>query len=146
MLSRARRPCARWSRAAPPPRARSASGARAAMESRPAGPPALPLDVAGLDVRLGGRDILRGVSLRLEPGLRTVILGANGAGKSVLLRALHGLVPIASGRITWAGGPRPPGAEAMVFQRPVMLRRSAVANVEYALALNRVAGSGPPTP
>jgi tungstate transport system ATP-binding protein len=112
------------------------------MASRPAGPPALPLEVAGLDVRLGGRDILRGVSLRLEAGLRTVILGANGAGKSVLLRALHGLVPIAAGRITWAGGPRPPGAEAMVFQRPVMLRRSAVANVEYALAVNGVTGSG----
>ena len=101
---------------------------------------ALPVEAHGLGVRLGGRDILRDISLRLEAGMRTVILGANGAGKSVLLRALHGLIPLHIGRITWAGGPRPRGAEAMVFQRPVMLRRDALANIEYALAVNGVSG------
>ncbi len=103
-------------------------------------PHALPLVAERVAVRLGEREILRDVSFRLEPGLRTAILGPNGSGKTTLLRALHGLVPLAGGRITWAGGPRPPRAEAMVFQRPVMLRRSARANVEYALAVNGVAG------
>ena len=99
---------------------------------------ALPLEVEGLCVRAGGRQVLHDLSFRLEPGMRTVILGANGAGKSMLLRALHGLVPLAAGRIAWAGGPRPARSEALVFQRPVMLRRGVLANVEYALAARGV--------
>lgn len=100
----------------------------------------LPVEVRGLRVRLGEREILHGVTFRLDAGLRTVILGPNGAGKTTLLRALHGLVPC-EGAITWAGGPRERRAEAMVFQHPVMLRRSALANVEYALAVNGVRGA-----
>lgn len=99
---------------------------------------ALPLEAEGVCVRAGEREVLHGVSFRLEPGMRTVILGANGAGKSMLLRALHGLVPTSAGRITWAGGPRPARSEALVFQRPVMLRRAALANIEYALAVRGV--------
>jgi tungstate transport system ATP-binding protein len=100
----------------------------------------LPLEVRELGVRLGERQILSGISFRLEPGKRTVILGPNGSGKTTLLRALHGLVP-STGSITWAGSERPQGAEAMVFQHPVMLRRGALANVEYALAVNGVNGA-----
>src|SRR5690349_21369455 len=99
----------------------------------------MPVEVRGLGVRLGERQALSGVSFRLEPGRRTVILGPNGSGKTSLLRALYGLVP-STGSITWAGAGRPRGAEAMVFQRPVMLRRGALANVEYALAVNGVKG------
>ena len=100
----------------------------------------LPLEVRGLGVRLGERQVLCAVSFRLEPGLRTVILGPNGAGKTSLLRALHGLVP-STGSITWAGGARQRSAEAMVFQHPVMLRRGALANIEYALGVNGVRGA-----
>ena len=100
---------------------------------------ALPLEARDISVRLGRRQVLRGISFRLEPGLRTVILGPNGAGKTTLLRTLHGLVAPSGGTMTWSGGPRPPRAEAMVFQRPVMLRRGALANVEYALGVNGVA-------
>lgn len=100
----------------------------------------LPVQVSGLGVRLGAREVLAGVTFRLEPELRTVILGPNGAGKTTLLRALHGLVP-STGSIRWAGGEREPRAEAMVFQQPVMLRRGALANVEYALAVNGVRGA-----
>ena len=77
--------------------------------------------------------ILEPLSLDIEAGPSTVILGANGAGKSVLMRLMHGQLRPSAGSISW----RSPGRQAMVFQRPVMLRRSALANVAYAL---RVAG------
>jgi tungstate transport system ATP-binding protein len=94
------------------------------------------LEARGLTVVLGDVRALDGLDLSLEPGRRTIILGANGAGKSVLLRTLHGLIVPTAGEIRWHGnGARPP-RQAMVFQRPVMLRRSALANVEYALFLN----------
>lgn len=78
-------------------------------------------------------DIIKPLSLEIEAGPSTIILGANGAGKSVLMRLMHGLLRPSSGRITWSGGA---GRQAMVFQRPVMLRRSALANVAYALQLS----------
>lgn len=58
----------------------------------------------------------------------TMILGPNGAGKSLTLRLLHGLLPSITGQIT-----TPATRQAMVFQKPVLLRRSVLANVEYAL-------------
>jgi tungstate transport system ATP-binding protein len=100
-----------------------------------------PLEARGLGVRMGGRDVLRDVSFCLEPATRTVVLGANGAGKSVLLRALHSLIPASTGAIAWGGSPVRPREQAMVFQRPVMLRRTALANIEYALAVNGIEGA-----
>jgi len=82
----------------------------------------------------GERTLIRDVSLRIEEGRRTLILGPNGAGKSVLMRLMHGLIEPSAGRILWNGGRGRP-AQAMVFQRPVMLRRSVVDNVIYALDL-----------
>ena len=95
------------------------------------------LQARGVVVRFGHFEALRGVDLDVHTGSRICVLGANGAGKSVLLRTLHGLLHPASGSITWTGARA--GGQAMVFQRPVMLRRSAHANVEYALAVNGVA-------
>ena len=94
----------------------------------------LPLRVADLSFAAGGRTIIDRVSLDIEAGPSSIILGANGAGKSVLMRLMHGLLAPTSGRISWAAA----GThrhQAMVFQRPVMLRRSALANVTYALDL-----------
>lgn len=92
------------------------------------------LAARNLTVVLGGVKALDDLSLDLPAGRRTVILGPNGAGKSVLLRTLHGLITPTSGAVTWSR----PLRQAMVFQRPVMLRRSAVANVAYALAVSGV--------
>jgi tungstate transport system ATP-binding protein len=63
-----------------------------------------------------------------------VILGPNGAGKSVLMRICHGLLAPTAGSVQWLGvnGSK---RQAMVFQRPVMLRRSALGNVVYGLEL-----------
>lgn len=105
----------------------------------PALPTLLPLQLSEVVFAAGGRRIIDSISLTLEAGARTVIVGPNGAGKSVLLRLCHGLLPPTSGTIRW-NAPELPGAprrQAMVFQRPMLLRRSAQANVDYAL---RVAG------
>jgi tungstate transport system ATP-binding protein len=84
------------------------------------------------------RDIIAPLTLELEAGPSTIILGANGAGKSVLMRLMHGLLGPTSGSVKWrVDAPR--RHQAMVFQRPVMLRRSALANVTYALKVAGVA-------
>ncbi|RBP31890.1 amino acid ABC transporter ATP-binding protein (PAAT family) [Marinobacter pelagius] len=66
----------------------------------------------------------------------TLVMGPNGAGKSLLLRLAHGLLSPSQGRVTWSGDRKP--RQAMVFQQPVLLRRSAVANLIHALAVNNV--------
>ena len=102
----------------------------------------LPLRLEDLCFEASGRRIIRGVSLEFEAGFRTVILGPNGAGKSVLLRLCHGLLAPTSGRVVWSAGGAGNGhhRQAMVFQRPVMLRRSAFANVAYSGARGAVPG------
>jgi tungstate transport system ATP-binding protein len=78
--------------------------------------------------------IIKPLSLEIIPGPSTIVLGANGAGKSVLLRLMHGLLAPSSGAIRWSS-PDAARRQAMVFQRPVLLRRSALDNVVYALKL-----------
>jgi len=96
----------------------------------------LPLALHELSFRVHGRRIIDRISVEIERGSSTVILGANGAGKSVLMRLMHGLLVPSSGRIAWndADARRVRRAQAMVFQQPVLLRRSALANVSFALA------------
>jgi tungstate transport system ATP-binding protein len=102
----------------------------------------LPLQLNAVVFSAGGRRIIDGVTLTLEAKTRTIIVGPNGAGKSVLLRLCHGLLQPTAGTVRW-NAPEQPGAprrQAMVFQRPVLLRRSALANVTYALRVAGVAG------
>jgi tungstate transport system ATP-binding protein len=94
-----------------------------------------PLVVEDLCFERGGQRIIDRVCLAVDGGVRTVILGANGAGKSVLMRLIHGLLAPTGGRITWCGRGERPREQAMVFQRPVMLRTTALRNVAYGLKL-----------
>ncbi|MFN5882289.1 MAG: ATP-binding cassette domain-containing protein [Burkholderiales bacterium] len=80
-------------------------------------------------VKLAGRPVLHDLELTVVRQPVTTVLGANGAGKSVLLRALHGLLPLAQGRLSWPRSLR----QAMVFQRPALLRRSVRGNLVWAL-------------
>ena len=96
------------------------------------------LQARGIAVDFGAHAALRDIDLDIGEGERIVVLGANGAGKSVLLRTLHGLLAPTRGTLAWAGDAPRPVTQAMVFQRPVLLRRSALANVEFALAVNGV--------
>lgn len=103
----------------------------------------LPLSLSDVCFSAGGRAIIDRVSCEIGYGPRTVILGPNGAGKSVLMRLCHGLLKPTSGAIMWRGArdARRPREQAMVFQRPVMLRRSALANVVYGLKLASVSST-----
>jgi len=95
----------------------------------------LPLVLDSVSFRVNGKTIIDRVSIEIGTGPRTIILGSNGAGKSVLMRLCHGLLEPTSGSIVWRGAVNGHQRQAMVFQRPVMLRRSAVANVIYGLKL-----------
>ena len=93
----------------------------------------LPVSFDNVVLRIGDVGIVRELNLTLAPGSTTILLGPNGSGKSTLLRLAMGLVAPTWGRITWGGRGTPGERLAMMFQRPVMLRRSAAANVAYAL-------------
>lgn len=100
----------------------------------------LPLVAEGVSFEAGGRRLVDRLSLQVKHGPLTVIMGPNGAGKSLLLRLLHGLIAPSTGRITWGGvaaGPAIRRRQAMVFQKPVLLRRSVAANVDFVLHLHQ---------
>ena len=103
----------------------------------------LPLRLDGVAFQVGGKALLGPLELTVPAGLITTVLGPNGAGKSLLLRLCHGLLrPTAGCIVTHAGrigiGPRERALQAMVLQRPVHLRRSALGNLTWALSLRGV--------
>lgn len=95
----------------------------------------LPLRVKALCVDVDGAAILRNLSFELVRDGCTVIMGPNGAGKTQLLKAIHGLISPSSGTIDWNGqGPAAARfAQSLVFQKPILLRRSVAANVAFVL-------------
>jgi tungstate transport system ATP-binding protein len=102
----------------------------------------LPIRGEGLALERGGRRLLDGIDIDIGGSGTLVLIGPNGAGKSLLVRVLAGLIAPTQGRVTWAGlapDRRRAPKVGFVFQRPVLLRRSALANIEYALAVSGVA-------
>lgn len=102
---------------------------------RVGGAPILPLVVRDVILRFDNARILDGVSFDLGAGGCTMIMGPNGAGKSLLLKLLHGLMRPSAGRIDWAGHApcEVTARQALVFQKPVLLRRSVAANIDFVL-------------
>lgn len=97
-------------------------------------PSLLPLAFAGVRVSAGGTPILTDVMLTIAAGPPTILIGPNGSGKTTLLRLAMGLVAPHAGTLTFGGAAIAPSPRrAIVFQRPVMLRRSVAANVAFAL-------------
>src|SRR6202047_252511 len=101
------------------------------------------LAVEGIDLYYGASHALRRVSLSAQKGEITCILGRNGVGKTSLLRAIFGLQPIRSGRITWddhdlTRAPphqRPRAGLALVPQgREIFPRLSVLENLQTAFA------------
>ncbi len=102
----------------------------------------LPLELHDVRLMAGDKPVIKDFSCRFDAGTGcSVIIGPNGAGKSLLLKLCHGLIQPDQGRLSWAGG-TDPGLrgqhQAMVLQRPVLLRRSVHANVAYALKIKGV--------
>ncbi|GAB5470144.1 MAG: ATP-binding cassette domain-containing protein [Rhodospirillales bacterium] len=101
-----------------------------------------PLRGMNLEIARKGLPLLQVDDIAFQGVGLSVVMGANGAGKSLLLRVLAGLVQPDRGRVLW--GRQPPQRRrrqrlGYVFQKPVLLRRSALANVVYPL---RAAGVG----
>ncbi len=105
----------------------------------------LPLVLDDVHFVVNRTALIRGVSFRLPAGRRTVVLGYNGAGKSLLLRLCHGLIRPTSGTIRWEGplggqADAVAAAQAMVFQRPALLRRSVWDNLAFVLKNRGIRG------
>jgi tungstate transport system ATP-binding protein len=95
----------------------------------------LPLVLEDVSLQAGAATILDRLNLTITPGAPTLIVGPNGSGKTSLLRLCMGLAAPTIGRVTWGGrADSKPVRRAILFQRPVMLRRTAAANIAYALA------------
>lgn len=71
----------------------------AAVGGTSQGTPAPLIDVSGIAVRLGGREVLSSVDFQVRPGELVGVVGPNGAGKTTLLRSILGLVKPATGRV-----------------------------------------------
>ncbi|MCA0928697.1 ATP-binding cassette domain-containing protein [Ruegeria profundi] len=94
------------------------------------------LSVGGVRITRKGKALLDVPSLNLDGPGPTLILGPNGAGKSLLLRCLHGLIVPDRGQVMQDGVPLDAyhkTRQGMVFQQPVLLRRSVAANLDFVL-------------
>lgn len=107
--------------------------------------PSIYAETRSLVLQMKDRRPIDGVNLCLADGPLTVIMGPNGAGKSLLLRLLHGMIAPTAGEILWHGKPLTQEhrlRQAMVFQRPILLRRSVAANIDFVLKLRKKGGAG----
>ena len=95
----------------------------------------LPLILTDVSYEIGRMRLIKDLSVEFSSPTLTIVLGPNGAGKSLLLRLCHGLIKPSSGTVQWGGSESASARryQAMVFQRPVMLRRSVFANLDHAL-------------
>jgi tungstate transport system ATP-binding protein len=97
----------------------------------------LPLVVERASYVVKGKTIIGDVSFTIHDTGLAALLGPNGAGKTTLLKLCHGLLPLSSGSIRWGDAEvhEVQQKQAIVFQRPVLLRRSAAENIDHALKL-----------
>lgn len=94
-------------------------------------PSILPLRVERLGLTRDGQALLQDVSFTIARGGIIAMIGPNGAGKSLTLRLCNGLLQPDQGHVLWAH--HAPLRHGIVFQRPVMLRRSVRGNILHAL-------------
>jgi len=102
--------------------------------------PILPLEMRYVSFAVNGKILLKNINCSLEAGPRSIVIGPNGAGKSLFLRLCHGLIEPSAGEVLWHGARQrdPIPYQTMVLQRPVLLRRTVAANIDYALSVKGV--------
>ena len=96
--------------------------------------------LSSVTVAAGGDTLMNLPKLEIRNKGLTVLMGPNGSGKSLLLRLMHGLVEPTTGSISVNGEPLTASHrkdQSLVFQRPVLLRRSAAANIDFVLRSRR---------
>ena len=94
----------------------------------------LPIYIKDLSLILDERKILSSLNLSINSDNVTVIMGPNGAGKSIFLKILNGILTPTTGCITWNNKKQfsdTLNTQAFVFQKPILLRRSVIANLDY---------------
>ena len=96
----------------------------------------LPLQLSSLSYSVGDTCLLNDLNVTIDsPGI-TAIMGPNGAGKSLFLRMIHGLISPTIGEVRWQGNALDLSIrrqQALVFQKPVLMRRSVAANIDFVL-------------
>ena len=99
----------------------------------------LPLILSDASVRKQGKTLIGPIDLAIEAGGITIIMGPNGSGKTTLLKLMHGIERPRTGQVSWAvTNTEARQRQAFVFQTPVMLRRTALANIEYPMKLQKI--------
>lgn len=100
-----------------------------------------PLTVENLVLEIKGKKLINNLSFTCKANGITALMGPNGAGKSLTLRLLHNLIKKTSGTIRWndvRDEKQIQTAQAMVFQKPVLLRRSVIENLRYNLNVKNI--------
>jgi tungstate transport system ATP-binding protein len=97
----------------------------------------LPLVVQNLSYKVNEKLLLDNINATVNSTGVSVVLGANGAGKSLFVRLLHGLLPSEQQTIKWNDQVLDlviRKRQALVFQKPILLKRSVSANIEFVLS------------
>ena len=97
-----------------------------------------PIRFKDLSVILGQKIILDKINCKIKSNSITAVLGPNGAGKNIFLQTINGLISIQSGRLTFNSMEKNQEIrkqQALVFQNPVLLRRTVMANMQFVLNL-----------
>lgn len=97
---------------------------------------AIALELQQVNYHVAERHLLHDINISIEQQSTTALLGYNGAGKSLLLKLCHGLLAPSSGT---AINHYSSDKQAMVFQKPIMLRRSVEGNIQYVLKIKKTA-------
>jgi len=105
-----------------------------------------PLRLESIVMERGGARLLDNITAEIGLSGITLIMGPNGAGKSLLIRLMHALEQPTSGSVQWGGrsaNAQTRRCQALVFQRPVLLKRSVAENIDFVLALSGKASRPP---
>ncbi len=95
----------------------------------------LPLTIKNLEYRHHRSTLIKQINLHVDSNGNSIILGHNGAGKSLLLKLLHGVINPTSGKIEWNGSIPASNQywRTLLLQKPTFFQRSVQYNLEFVL-------------